>query len=67
MCPIFQVCAQAKVFIGGKVLGELDEPVVGATVFLSGTQRTTATDEMGTFLFIDLDPGSYTTAYGQDR
>lgn len=50
----------SKGSIGGKLHDEQHKPVSSATVRLAPTGKTTATDQQGTFLFGDLQPGVYT-------
>ena len=56
--------AQDKVQISGKVLdGEMDnEPLLGATVLISGTTTGTQTDFDGNYI-LEVYPGTYTLEY----
>jgi hypothetical protein len=45
--------------INGTVIDEKGEIIKGATVFISGTQQITATDDKGQFAFYGLRAGSY--------
>jgi Fe(3+) dicitrate transport protein len=49
-----------KGIIRGHITDTHQQPIVGASVFLSGTVRYAATDEQGNFEFRSLDTGVYT-------
>lgn len=51
--------AQSHLSISGTVVDEKEKIVKGATVFISGTQQITATDDKGEFVFYGLRAGSY--------
>jgi hypothetical protein len=59
ICISFFADAQSPLSISGTVVDEKDEIVKGATVFVSGTQLITATDDKGQFVFYGLRAGSY--------
>ncbi|MGY4384891.1 hypothetical protein ACVWYN_001925 [Pedobacter sp. UYP24] len=51
--------AQLNYSITGTVRGEKDGRLPGATVFLDGTEKKTATNENGEFRLDNLSPGTY--------
>jgi hypothetical protein len=53
------VIAQGIFALSGKVTNEKGEAQKAATVFISGTQKITATDDEGKFTFSGMSPGSY--------
>jgi hypothetical protein len=50
---------QRRFDISGKVSDEKGLPVKGATVFVSGSQKVTTTDDEGKFIFYSVDAGTY--------
>jgi len=54
-----RIAAQAQYSISGTVLDEKGEPAKSATVFISGTQKITATNEEGKFSFGGMQPGTF--------
>ncbi len=53
--------------ITGKFIDNSGNPIVGLTVQLSGNSDTTAvTDETGTYVFSDVEIGSYTVTPGDE-
>jgi hypothetical protein len=53
------IWAQGNFSISGTVFDENKTPVKGATVFISGSEKITATNEAGGFTFGNIDPGTY--------
>lgn len=51
--------AQELYNISGSVTDENGTPVQGATVFISGAQKITATDTQGHFMFAEMQAGNY--------
>jgi hypothetical protein len=51
--------AQELYNISGTVTDEDNKPLQGATVFISGAQKITATDATGHFTFADMQAGNY--------
>jgi hypothetical protein len=51
--------ANAPYFIAGKVTDEKGALVAGATVFISGSQKVTVTNNEGRFFFNNIDAGTY--------
>ncbi|MFD2145034.1 carboxypeptidase-like regulatory domain-containing protein [Mucilaginibacter antarcticus] len=51
--------ASAPYFIAGKVVDEKGAVVAGATVFISGSQKVTVTNDEGRFIFNSIDAGTY--------
>ncbi|MDQ0640293.1 hypothetical protein QF042_003858 [Pedobacter sp. W3I1] len=51
--------AQELYNISGTVTDEDNKPLQGATVFISGAQKITATDTTGKFTFVDMVAGNY--------
>ncbi|QPH38937.1 carboxypeptidase-like regulatory domain-containing protein [Pedobacter endophyticus] len=51
--------AQELYEIWGTVTDENNQPLQGATVFISGSQKITATGVTGHFAFAELQPGNY--------
>jgi hypothetical protein len=51
--------AQGHFEISGKVTGENNEPVKGAIVFISGSEKRTVSDDAGQFTLSNLDPGTF--------
>jgi hypothetical protein len=51
--------AQGQFALSGTVTDENNALIKGATVFISGTQKITATDDKGHFTFNGLNSGSY--------
>ncbi len=51
--------AQVTTSVFGKVVDELGEPLIGASVFLEGTQLGAQTDFEGKYEIQDVPPGSY--------
>ena len=51
--------AQVSGTLTGTVKDIRDEPIIGASVFLDGTQIGTITDESGQYLLEDITPASY--------
>ncbi len=51
--------AQVAGTLSGKVTDVSGEPVVGASIFLNGTEKGTITDENGQYLLSEIIPGSY--------
>jgi hypothetical protein len=50
---------EGDVCVTGIVIDETSQPVKGATVFISGSERITATNEGGRFTFIKVPQGTY--------
>jgi hypothetical protein len=60
--------ARRRAVVVGRVEDrETGEPIVGAVVFLSGTQYRTVTGESGRFELRDLPPGSFPLVYRHER
>lgn len=57
--PDVKPTQQGKGAIGGVVVDEAIRPVAGALVSLASHGLNVTTDEMGTFAWSDLEPGSY--------
>ncbi|WP_214072540.1 carboxypeptidase-like regulatory domain-containing protein [Mucilaginibacter sp. dw_454] len=55
----FNASAQNKLSITGKVTGEGQKPIAGATIFIGGTQFATATNADGRFEITVPNAGSY--------
>jgi hypothetical protein len=55
----FNAFAQGRYSVSGIVTDESGAIQKGATVFISGSQKITSTDNAGQFEFYDLNPGSY--------
>lgn len=51
--------AQVSGELSGKVTDEVGEPIMGASIFLNGTQKGTISDENGQYLLSDIIPASY--------
>ncbi len=51
------LCGQYS--ISGQVINELNEPLIGASVFLHGTDYATITDEKGRFVLENVDENEY--------
>lgn len=51
--------AQVAGTLSGKVTDAIGEPIIGASVFLNGTQKGTITDINGQYLLEDIIPASY--------
>ncbi|MFX1704991.1 SusC/RagA family TonB-linked outer membrane protein [Chitinophaga sp. CC14] len=47
--------------ITGRVVNDKNEPVVGASIFVKGTKRSTISDETGTFKLTDIEPDAVLT------
>jgi hypothetical protein len=59
VCLTLLATAQPRLSISGTVADEKNDIVKGATVFISGTQLITATDDKGQFGFYGLNAGTY--------
>ncbi|WP_214072541.1 carboxypeptidase-like regulatory domain-containing protein [Mucilaginibacter sp. dw_454] len=55
----FNASAQNKLIITGKVSGENQGQIIGATIFIAGTQLVTQTDADGKFAIIMPNAGAY--------
>jgi sRNA-binding carbon storage regulator CsrA len=53
------VFAQARFDVSGLVTNDKGEPLKSATVFISGSNRVTPTDENGRFKFTKVAPGTF--------
>ncbi|MBC7400294.1 MAG: carboxypeptidase-like regulatory domain-containing protein [Mucilaginibacter sp.] len=53
------VLAQGRYSVSGTIADESGTMQKGATVFISGSQKITTSDDAGQFEFTDLDPGTY--------
>ncbi|WP_350285856.1 TonB-dependent receptor [uncultured Croceitalea sp.] len=51
--------AQVTTDLFGNVLDEVGEPIIGASVFLEGTEKGAQTDFDGNYTITDVTPGSY--------
>jgi hypothetical protein len=51
--------AQEDVYVSGVVVDEKDQPVKSATVFISGSERITLTNEGGRFTFMKVPHGTF--------
>lgn len=54
-----EALAQGNFNISGVVNDEKGIPIKGATVFISGTLRITASDDNGKFIFSEMNPGNF--------
>lgn len=59
LCITNSIQAQVSGELSGKVTDVVGEPIMGASVFLNGTEKGTITDENGQYLLIDIIPASY--------
>jgi hypothetical protein len=55
-----QLLAQGHYTVSGTVSDEKGQPVKSATVFISGTEKITMTDDAGRFAFYSIDAGTFT-------
>ncbi|MGB3152294.1 MAG: carboxypeptidase-like regulatory domain-containing protein, partial [Maribacter sp.] len=53
------LCAQVSGVLSGEVSDVAGQPIMGASVFLNGTQKGTITNENGQYLLEDILPASY--------
>lgn len=51
--------AQVSGTLSGRVTDIVGEPIMGASVYLNGTEKGTITDENGKYLLTEIIPGSY--------
>jgi outer membrane cobalamin receptor len=51
--------AQVAGVLSGKVTDVVGEPIIGASVFLNGTEKGTITDENGQYILAEIVPASY--------
>lgn len=51
--------AQGSFAVSGAIVDETGSPVIHATVFISGTEKTTVSDDNGKFEFNAVGPGAY--------
>jgi hypothetical protein len=56
------VSAQAHYTLSGTVADEKGQPVKSATVFISGTEKITITDDAGRFTFYRIEAGTFTVS-----
>jgi hypothetical protein len=57
-----KILAQGHYGVSGIVADEKGQPVKSATVFISGTEKITMTDDAGRFLFHKIDAGTFTVS-----
>jgi hypothetical protein len=62
LCVNSSAIAQQHYAISGTVADEKDQPVKSATVFISGTEKITMTDDAGRFTFYNIDAGTFTVS-----
>ncbi|MDB5003597.1 MAG: hypothetical protein JWQ34_1822 [Mucilaginibacter sp.] len=51
--------AQGRYNISGTIADEKGQPIKSATVFISGSQKITITDDEGRFMFVNMDAGTF--------
>jgi hypothetical protein len=51
--------AQGRYNITGTIADEKGAPVKSATVFISGSEKITVTNDQGQFIFYNIDPGTF--------
>jgi hypothetical protein len=50
---------QGQYKLSGKITDEKGEPIKSATVFISGSTKITMTNDLGFFIFNDMEPGAF--------
>jgi hypothetical protein len=51
--------AQESYTVSGTVQNEKGEPLAGAIAFINGSQKITTTDDLGRFIFANMQPGTF--------